>query len=131
MKFHKDTMVFGDLSYRGESPKEDEEVQTFINQVRKKYPELIVMHIKNEGKKTKAQADFDKSMGMIQGASDIIVCGKPTLFIEMKQKNHTKSQWKPNQEAFLHRATKSGCMACVCLGWEAGMEAVEKWKALT
>ena len=128
MKIDPRIRTYGDLDYRDpKAPTENSEAQTLVNQVRKRYPDLLIMHIKNEGKKTKAQADFDKSMGMLKGASDFIVLGNPTLCLELKRQDHTLSAWQPNQQEFLLAAEKQGCFACVCFGWEAGMQAIEDW----
>lgn len=128
MKIDPRIRTYGDLTYRNpKAPTENAEAQTLVNQVRKLYPELLIMHIKNEGKKTKAQADFDKSMGMLKGASDFIVLGSPSLVLELKRQDHTLSAWQPNQQEFLLAAEKQGCFACVCFGWEAGMQAIEDW----
>ena len=127
MKINPLIKVYGDINYRGDCPKEDSSVQTVVNQVRKRYPNILFTHIKNEGKKTKAQSDFDKSMGLLAGVSDLVFFGNPTLFIEMKRHDITKSKWQPNQEQFLLSAQEQGCMVCVALGWEAAMQAVEDW----
>lgn len=128
MKIDPRIRTYGDLTYRNpKAPTENAESQTLVNQVRKRYPDLLIMHIKNEGKKTKAQADFDKSMGMLKGASDFIVLGSPTLCLELKRQDHTLSVWQPNQQEFLLKAQEQGCFACVCFGWEAGMQAIEDW----
>ena len=119
--------VYGDINYRGDCAKEDSEVQTIVNQVRKRYPHILFTHIKNEGKRTKAQMDFDKSMGLLNGVSDLVFFGNPTLLIEVKRRDHTKSNWQPNQEQFLMTASSQGCFTCVALGWEAAIEAVEDW----
>lgn len=133
MKFHPNTKVYGDLSFRGKCFDEDTEVMAIVNQVRLKYPDVIVLHIKNEGPrkgKDFRQLDKDKAMGFIQGASDLVFYGNPTLVMEVKIKDHTKARWKPNQEEFLHRAERNGCMAVVALGAVAGLEAVEDWLKL-
>lgn len=128
MKIDPRIRCYGSLEYRNpKSPTENSEAQTLVNQVRKLYPDLLIMHIKNEGKKTKAQADFDKSMGMIKGASDFIALGSPTLCLELKRQDHTLSAWQPNQQEFLLKAEQQGCFACVCFGWEAGIQAIEDW----
>lgn len=128
MKIDPRIKYYGNLEYRNpKAPKEDAESQTLVNQVRKKYPNVLFMHIKNEGKKTKAQADFDKSMGMLSGASDFIFIGSPPLLLEMKRQDPTLSTWQPKQQEFLIETQKQGCMSCVCFGWEAGMQAVEDW----
>ena len=128
MKIDPRIKVYGSLDYRNpKTAKEDQEAQTIVNQVRKRYPHILFMHIKNEGKKTKAQADFDRSMGMMAGASDFIFLGNPTMCLELKRKDHTLSKWQPNQENFLIEAQQQGCFSVVCFGWEAGMEAIEDW----
>lgn len=128
MKIDLRIRCYGDLTYRNpKAPTENGEAQTLVNQVRKRYPDLLIMHVKNEGKKTKAQADFDKSMGMLKGASDFIILGSPAMCLELKRQDHTLSAWQPNQQEFLLAAEKQGCFACVCFGWEAGMQAIEDW----
>lgn len=128
MKMHPQIKVYGSLTYRDtKTAKEDQEAMTLVNQVKKRYPYLLFMHIKNEGKKTKAQADFDKAMGMLAGASDFVFLGTPPLLLEMKRKDNTLSTWQPNQQMFLLKAQEQGCKVCVALGWEAAMEAVEDW----
>lgn len=131
MKIDSRIKVYGDLSYRDGKRNEDAQSMTLINQCKKQYPHIILMHIKNEGKKTKQQIDFDKAMGMVKGASDFIAIGKPTLCIEMKNKDHTMSKWQAGQQEFLIAAQDQGAMACVCFGWEAGMEAIKDWIELT
>ena len=131
MKMHPLIKVHGDMAYRDpKAPKEDSESITLVNQVKKRYPHLLFMHIKNEGKKTKAQADFDKAMGMLAGASDFVFLGTPPLLLEMKRKDNTLSTWQPNQQMFLLKAQEQGCMVRVALGWEAAMEAVEDWMGI-
>ena len=128
MKIDSRIKVYGSLSYRDpKAPKEDLESITLVNQVKKRYPHLLMMHIKNEGKKTKAQADFDKSMGMLKGASDFIILGSPSMCLELKRKDHTLSAWQTGQQEFLIESQKQGCFSCVCFGWEAGIEAIEDW----
>ena len=127
MIIDKRLRVYGNMSYRDGLKNETAQSQTFVNQMRKRHPELLIMHIKNEGKKTKSQADFDRSMGMLTGASDFIVIGNPTLCIEMKNADHTVSTISKEQQQFLLNAEKQGCFTCVALGWEAAMEAVEDW----
>ena len=127
MKINKMIPVYGCQNYRGESAKEDTIVQTIVNQVRKKYPHILFTHIKNEGKRTKAQMDFDKSMGLLGGVSDLVFFGSPPLMMEVKRQNMMLSKWQPNQQEFLLEAQKQGCKVCVALGWEAAMEAIEDW----
>lgn len=120
--------VYGDLSFRDPKCKrEEKEQETIVNQVRKRYPHLVFTSVKNEGQRTKNQMDKDKAMGFLAGVSDLVFFGNPTLCLEVKRKDHTVSQWRPAQQPFLIAAQEQGAMACVCLGWEAGMQAVEDW----
>lgn len=128
MKIDKNIRFYGDLDFRDKnSAKEDLVVQTIVNQVRKRYPYVLFTHIKNEGKRTKAQMDFDKSMGLLGGVSDLVFFGNPMMVMEVKRKDHTLSKWQPYQQEFLIETQKQGVFSCVVLGWEAGMEAVEDW----
>lgn len=127
MIIDKKIKVYGDMSHRGDCPTESQECMTLVNQVRKKYPDIIFMHVKNEGKKTKAQADFDKAMGLLAGASDFLFLGSHPLCLEMKRQDHTKSNWQPKQQEFLIKAQEQGCMVCVALGWRGAMDAVDEW----
>lgn len=130
MKFPEFAKVYGDQNFRGECVKEDNELSTFFNQLRKHYPEtlgIIALHPKNEGKRSVNQARVDRMKGAAVGACDIIIAGCPTLLIEMKRKDHTQSTWQPKQIPFMQAAHDNGAMVCVCLGWEAAFEALKDW----
>lgn len=128
MKIDPRIRYYGDLSYRA-NKKEDEaeEQKTIVNQVRRRYPDLVFTSVKNEGKRTFNQISRDKAMGLTAGVSDLVFFGSPTLCLEVKQKDHTQARWQPGQQEFLLAAEKQGCFACVCFGWEAGMQAIEDW----
>lgn len=132
MKIPPHIPVYGDLSYRGDCADEDSEHVTFVNAMRRCYPKLaaVMVHAKNEGKRTSTQASWDKARGMNKGASDFIFAGNPALVIEMKRRNPMKSRWQGGQVDFLEAAQGQGAMVCVALGWEAAMQAVADWKGL-
>lgn len=113
------------------APLEREEQITFFNQLRKRKPEIaaVAIHIKNEGKRTVQQIASDKAEGMVTGAPDIVICGNPTLLIELKRR--TKSA-KPReaQVNFLNAADKLGAMCAVCWGWEQAWEVVDQWQKI-
>lgn len=124
--------VYGDLNHRDKKCKiERKEQETIVNQVRKKYPDLVFTSVKNESKRNRDQVDNDKAMGLLSGVSDLVFFGNPTLCLEVKRKDHTTSEWQPMQQPFLIQASKQGAMACVCFGWEAGMQAIEDWLKIT
>ncbi len=111
------------------APSEDSEQITFLNQLRKQKPHLakVAVHIKNEGKRTMEQIQKDKAMGLVTGASDILIPGAPTLLIELKKRT---SRAKPTDEQleYIEDAEALGAMGFVCWGWEQGMIAVEIWE---
>ena len=129
MKFNKEIKVFGDISFRGKCPVESAEQITFFNEIRRRHPELAVIstHIRNEGKRTHAQTARQKAEGMTVGASDIIIPARMPFVCEMKRQDHTKSRWQKGQEEYLMVAQEFGAYSCVALGWQAAMEALEKW----
>lgn len=133
MKFPDFLRVYGDVSFRGDCPKETAEQVTFFRELRKKYPDTVgalAVHPKNEEKRTGrqfAKLAMDKAMGLTPGASDIIIPGATAFVCEMKRKDHTLSKWQPGQLPYLEAAQAQGCFVCVALGWEAAMRAVEEW----
>ena len=129
MKFDKHLKIYGDLSYRGKCPTEAMEQSTFINWLRRTSPDYgpLVVHIKNEGKRTIYQTQRDKAQGMTTGASDIIIPGNPAFVCEMKRRDHTKSRWQDGQQEYLLRCHRVGAFACVALGHEAAKEAFQCW----
>ena len=88
----------------------------------------LALHPKNEEKRKGKQFNrltMDKALGMTPGASDVII---PLGFAcEMKRHDHTKSKWQPGQLEYLKAVHDAGGFACVALGWEAAMEALEDW----
>lgn len=122
--------LYGDPSFRGDCPTESAEQMTFINRLRREYPDtlgLIVVHVKNEGKRYSWQVARDKALGLTTGACDIIIPGAPTLLIELKRRDNTKSRFQPGQLEYMQAAQSAGAVVCVALGADAAMEAVKAW----
>jgi len=122
--------VYGDLKFRGKCPSEDSVHVAFIAWVRHKYPDkaALLLHPKNEGKRTPQQVSMDRKMGSItKGASDIIIVGGKTFVCELKRQDCTKSHWQPGQEDFLNSSHNDGAFACVCFGLDAAKEAFLEW----
>lgn len=127
--------VYGDKTYRDKKcPVEDAELVTFINQLKKLYPDSfgrLVLHIPNEGKrKAHETANLKKKGALNTGASDIILPGSPSFVMEMKRRDHTLSDWEEGQIDYLSASLSTGCTVCVALGWEAAMMAFNDWRAL-
>lgn len=131
MKFKPELKVFGNQEYRNKNcPKEQLEQITFVRRMREQYPDTLgalLVHVKNEGKRTQGQAFYAKAEGLTQGASDIIIPVTPPLLIEMKRQDHTTSSWQKGQQEYLLKAQELGAFACVALGADAAMEAVKEY----
>ena len=130
MKFPPWLRVHGDQTYRGDCPKEEAEQITFINWLRREYPDTLgalVVHVKNEGKRTVQQAALDRAGGMTKGAADILVPGAPCLVLELKRRDHTQSSWQSGQQDYLKAAHEAGAFVAVCLGAEGAKSAVQEY----
>lgn len=88
------------------------------------------MHIKNEGKRTRAQTSFDIANGMNTGAADIIILGAIPFVCEIKRRHGTKAKTNQHQIDFLLASIDAGCFACYALGYEAALEAFSDWSRL-
>lgn len=132
MKINSDAKfkVYGDLSFRGKCPSEDSVHVAFIAWIRHNYPNTgaLLIHPKNEGKRTAQQVSMDKKMGSItKGASDIIIPGCPSFVCELKRDDATKCKWQPGQEDYLNHASDHNCFSCVAFGLDAAKQAFNDW----
>jgi len=133
MKIPEHIKCFGNMDFRGDCPKEDAELMTFFNELKRCYPELatIAIHPDNEGLVLGAAHNAhikQKAKGAIRnGAADIIICGCPTFVCEMKRQDHTKSKWQDGQLDFLQTSQGLGAFVCVALGYEAALQALNDW----
>lgn len=133
MKIPDNIKIYGDLSYRGESPSEDLETVTFFNYLRINYPDtygILAYHPRNEGKRNIHQITKEKAQGLVTGTCDIIVVGKPALCIEMKKENHIKSKLTKEQIIYLRAAQQAGAFSCIALGHKAAIEAFNDWQKM-
>lgn len=131
MKFPEWLSVYGDTSFRGPCPSETAEQVTFFGYLRRTHPEsygLIAIHPRNEGKRHHVQVAREKAEGMTPGAADIIIPGFPAFVCELKRRDHTKCQWQAGQQEYLKACQQAGAFVCVALGWEAAIEAFNKWR---
>ena len=136
MKIPNDIKIYGDQTYRGKCPRESVEQITFVSWVRRKYPDshgITIFHAKNEGKLVNGQFTAitkDRAMGMAIGCADIHNPGNPSLCMEIKRKNHTKSTISDDQVKYLLAAQSFGAFTCIALGHEAAIEAFKDWIVL-
>ena len=132
MHLPNDIRIFGDLDYRGACPKETLEQVTFFNRLRREYPDtlgMIAFHVRNEGKRDHLTAASHKAEGMTTGAPDIVIPGAPTFICELKRRDHTQSELRTAQLAYLRAAQRAGCYVCVALGVDAAWEALHAYMA--
>lgn len=131
MKFPTEIKAYGDPEYRNKKcPLEVTEQITFVNEVRRRYPDTygkVITHIRNEGKRSAQAAMRHKAEGMTKGASDIIIPGCPSFVCELKRQDRTLSQWKEGQLKYLTTSENLGAFSCVAFGWEAAMEGFNEW----
>ena len=125
--------VYGELKYRGECDVEDIEQISFLNRLRKTYPDTygrIAVHVKNEGLVRGGQFSAmsrHRAMGLVAGAPDIVIPGSPTCLIEMKRRDHTKSKLAQEQIDYLTAAQELGAFVCVALGAQAAWDAFQDY----
>lgn len=113
----------------GKQPKESAEMITFVNHVRRVYPDSygkIITHVRNEGKRSIEQTQKQKAEGMTTGASDISIPGCPSFVCEMKSKSKT-AKTSPEQIEYLTIADRCGAFSCVVYGYIGAIEALEEW----
>lgn len=121
--------TYGDPAYRGDCPKEDAELITAVNWMRREHPDLaaVMVHIENEGKRTMAQAAMAKAKGLNTGAVDLVLLCSPPLCLELKRRDHTASSWGKGQQEFMLAAQKQGAFVGLCLGAEGVKDAVKEY----
>ena len=130
MKFNDEIPVFGDASFRGDCPLEANEQKEFVKYVRRLYPKTygaLIVHNRNEGKRSFQQAARFKADGMTKGASDILIPATPAFVCEMKRADHTQSTWKGGQQEYLLAAKNCGSFACLALGFRGAVAAFEDY----
>ena len=130
MKFNEQIPVYGNVDFRGNCPLEASEQKAFVKYVRICYPKTygaIIVHNRNEGKRSFQQTARFKSEGMTKGASDIVIPAKTPFVCEMKRADHTKSSWKDKQQDYLIAAKDCGAFACLALGLDGAIAAFEAW----
>lgn len=125
-------LVFGDVTFRGDCPREDVEMVTFFNRLRHNNPEWarLAVHVRNEGLKTDGQFSAvtkHHAEGLNPGASDILIPARIAFVCELKRRDHMKSTWQAGQVEYLQAAVAAGAFACVALGCDGAWAAFKAW----
>lgn len=131
-KIPKQIPVYGDTEWRGKCPLEVAEQVSFLCLLRAEFPKLaeIAVHIRNEGKRTKRQGAAQKAEGLNTGASDLLIPCTPSILIELKRRDHTKSSIADKQIKYLVNSESMGSFSCVALGASGAIEAVRAWHTI-
>lgn len=114
-------------------PTEEEEQQAlfrWLDFAANRQAELSLMiHIPNEGKRTKTAGARLKSVGLRKGVPDLFLPvpkGKyHGLWIEMKRRK--KSTTSKEQKEWIEALNGQGYFAAVCLGWIEAKETIERY----
>ena len=103
----------------------------FVSWVRYNYPEHaeMMVHVANEGDQTPQYRQQLYKMGLLKGASDLLLFIGPGCAIEMKQCKWSATT-KPEQKSFLSRWVASGKYGAVCHGCEAAKVAFLEYLSL-
>lgn len=94
------------------------------------YPCLKWLYaIPNGGGRSPVEGSRLKAEGVKKGVSDVCLPvpshGYNGLYIEMKRKDGTIKDVKPEQSEFLEFVLSQGYYGCVCFGWEQASKTVE------
>jgi len=128
-----DIPSYGDWQFRGICPLESQEQVTFVNRMRMKYPDTfgrLVVHVRNEGKRTMGQIRREKMEGLTKGAPDIIIPAQVSFLCEIKRQNPLLSKIDDEQLSYLRTAQEQGAFACVALGADAAEAAFNEWRGI-
>jgi len=125
MRIHPRIRLYGDTSFRGKCPSEKAEQITFVARVRKTPYGALLVHPRNEGKRTARQISTEKAEGLTTGAADIIIPGSPAFVCELKKRYGARLE--PEQTQYLLLAQDAGAFVCVALGCDAAWEAYQDW----
>jgi len=102
-------------------PSEDTEQINSVEWFRKKFPDVDILSIRNEGSRTPAEKAKQLCMGLLPGASDLLIPDWH-LYIEMKRvKGGVLSK---EQSEFCDRRIKNGDYYMVCYGFEHFKEVI-------
>lgn len=136
--------IYGDIKFRGNSNKEDDDLVSFFSWIRFNYPQYknLVFHPEMEmmvnGGRSYAYYARSKSKGRLDGMGDIVCLpinkNAPAFICELKRKNAGKSlASKALKLHYLHQVDlladqlKHGNQVCVAFGFDAAKNAFEEY----
>ena len=108
-------------------PEQDLQKQC-VRWFRYQYPNEILIHVPNGGKRNVIEASQFKAMGVLAGFPDLALFKKSgeygALFIEMKSKKGATSN---NQEELLSKLSQKGYKTVICNSFEKFMNVVNDY----
>jgi hypothetical protein len=103
-----------------------------VEYCRQNHPGLPLYHVPMEGRRSFANAQILKHMGMVAGFADLFFPrGNKQfkgLFIELKAEG---GRLTPAQSKFLYSMLNEGYEACCCEGSESAIEVIKKFYGFT
>jgi hypothetical protein len=98
-----------------------------VSWFRRTYPDLLMYHVPNEGRRSLREGARQKSMGLERGIPDLCVLkaasGYHGLYIEMKDPREGRPP-PPEQRAILDYINGQGYLAVVCFGRACAREVI-------
>jgi hypothetical protein len=95
------------------NPLESDLQKSFIKEFDFRYPDIMAIHIPNEGKRSVVEGAKLKAMGLRRGVSDILVLavrgGYGGLFVELKR--NSKEKPSKEQKEFISYANENGYLS--------------------
>lgn len=113
-----------------ECPKERIEQINFISWIRYNYPHFICFHPVNESDVPVQKRASLEQEGLLAGVPDIVILnpldGYHFVVIEMKRKNHRKSEISKHQVSILKKASNAGGLAALAFGCDQGKKIIKE-----
>lgn len=113
-------------------PKERIEQINFVSWIRHKYPDLVCFHPVNESDVPVQKRVLLRQEGLLPGIPDIVILsnigghgGYGFAVIEMKRKNHRKSEISKDQIKILKYCSLSGGLAVLSFGCDNAKKIIE------
>ena len=102
---------------------EDRLQAMLVKYVRLQYPSAIILHVPNEGKRTKWENARLKYIGVLYGFPDLVLLYKQrTILIELKT---AKGKLQDNQTEVHERLTKNGFIVHIIRDFENGKAIID------
>lgn len=120
--------LFGEERKRTARQREAELQRACVRWFRLQYPQYLLFHVPNGGRRNAREAAFLKLEGVVAGIPDLFLAvgrhGFHGLFIEMKAGKNTTT---PAQKEMMERLYRAGYSCAVCRSFEEFRDEVMKY----